>query len=54
MNFGNNKTSDSSNLLINLSDKINKKRGGKDAALPIVSIYRAGKNIKKLLQKQQI
>ena len=51
MDFGNNKTS---NLLINLSDKINIKSGEEDAALPNVSIYCAEKNIKKLLQKQQL
>ena len=52
MDFGNSKTSDSYNLLINVSDKTNLKMGAKYSALPNVSIYLTWQNIKKLLQKQ--
>ena len=52
IDFGNSKTSDSYNLLINVSDKTNLKMSAKYSALPNVSIYLTWQNIKKLLQKQ--
>ena len=52
IDFGNSKSSDSYNLLINVSDKTNLKMSAKYSALPNVSIYLTWQNIKKLLQKQ--
>ena len=54
MDLENSKTCGSYNSLIKISDKINYKWGDKYAALTNVSIYWAGKNKIKLLQKQQI
>ena len=47
MNSENSKTSDPHRLLLNLSDKINLKRGDKYVALSNLSIYYTYKNIKK-------
>ena len=47
MNSENSKTSDPHRLLLNLSDKINLKRGDKYVALSNLSIYYTYKNMKK-------
>ena len=47
MNSKNSETSDPHRLLLNITDKINLKRGGKYAALSNLSIYYTWKNIKK-------
>ena len=47
MNSKNSKTSDPQRLLLNLSDKINLKRGDKYVALSNLSTYNTWKNIKK-------
>ena len=46
MNSGNNKTSDTHRLLLDLSDKIDVKRSNKYVALSNLSIYYTWKNIK--------
>ena len=46
MNSRNNKTSDPHGLLLNLTHKANLKRTDKNAALSILSIYYAWRNIK--------
>ena len=46
MNSGNNKTSDSHILLLDVSDKIDLKRSDKYVALSNLSIYYTWKNIK--------
>ena len=51
MNFENSKTSDPRRLLLNLSDKLNLKKGGKYVALSNLSICYTWKNIKKVMQK---
>ena len=54
MNSENSKTSDPHSLLLNLLDKINLKRNDKYVALSNLSLYYTQKNIKKVMQKQQI
>ena len=51
MNSKNSGTSDPHRLLLNLTDKINLKRGDKYAALSNRSIYYSWKNIKKSYAK---
>ena len=51
MNSKNSGTSDPHRLLLNLTDKINLKRGDKYAALSNRSIYYSWKNIKKSYTK---
>ena len=47
MNFKNSETSDPHRLLLNLTDKINLKKGDKYVALANLSIYYTRKNITK-------
>ena len=53
MNSKNRKTSDPHRLLLNLSDKINLKRGDKYVALSNLSIYYTWKHIKKSYKKDK-